>query len=71
MAATTATGGSQQLFAAFAQVIEVSTSASGSFLMGWMAPAPTDVAMRHAAGVKICKREEPPHASYNNRSRPG
>jgi transposase len=31
----------------------------------------TDVAMRHTAGVKICKREEPPHASYNNRSRPG
>jgi len=24
-------------------------------LMGWMAPAPTGVALRHSAGVKICK----------------
>jgi hypothetical protein len=40
-------------------------------LMGWMAPAPTDVAMRHTAVVKVCKREEPPHASYNHRRRSG
>ena len=29
-------------------------SNKGSKLMGWIAPAPTDVAMRHTAGVKIC-----------------
>jgi len=28
--------------------------AKGGLLMGWMAPAPTDVAMRHTAGVEIC-----------------
>jgi len=26
----------------------------GGLLMGWMAPAPTGVAMRHNAGVDIC-----------------
>jgi len=40
-----------------------------NLLMGWMAPAPTGVAMRHSAGVDICLREEPPHASYHNRPR--
>ena len=29
-------------------------AANGPLLMGWMALAPTDVAMRHTAGVKIC-----------------
>lgn len=36
-------------------------------LMGWMAPAPIGVAMRHTADVHICLSEEPPNASYHNR----
>ena len=35
--------------------------------MGWMAPAPIGVAMRHNAGVINCSGEEPPNARYNNR----
>ncbi|ARE85385.1 hypothetical protein ROSMUCSMR3_03939 [Roseovarius mucosus] len=30
------------------------TDAEGGELMGWMAPAPTGVAMRHTADVHIC-----------------
>jgi hypothetical protein len=35
--------------------------------MGWMAPAPICVAIRHSAVVINCSGEEPPNASYNSR----
>jgi len=38
--------------------------------MGWMAPAPIGVVMRHTAVVRNCSAEEPPNASYNNRPMP-
>jgi hypothetical protein len=36
-------------------IISAAFDTKGGELMGWMAPAPTDVAMRHTAGVINCK----------------
>jgi hypothetical protein len=45
----------------------IDTTTPAGKLMGWMAPAPIGVAMRHNADVDICLQEEPPNASYHNR----
>lgn len=46
--------GAELLFEVFSQRYERGSTIVTSNLMGWMAPAPTDVALRHTAGVKIC-----------------
>ena len=46
--------GAELLFEVISQRYERGSTMITSNLMGWMAPAPTGVAMRHTAGVDIC-----------------